>query len=143
MRRAERIVFALAALGEARKPAALPDRADTVAPAGEDLVGIGLMANVPDQPVIGCVEHVVDRHGQFDHAKARAEVPARLADGRDHFRAQFIGQLSQLGGIELAKFVGRTDIVEKRCGRIGGHALGLTLIIRQCRLTAAPKDSPK
>ena len=48
---AERIVFALAPLGEAGEPAALSQGADAVAPAGQDLVRIGLVADVPDQPV--------------------------------------------------------------------------------------------
>jgi hypothetical protein len=39
VRRAERIVFAFAALGEARKAAALAQGAHRFAPAGEDLVG--------------------------------------------------------------------------------------------------------
>jgi hypothetical protein len=44
----ERIVFALGALGETREPAALAERANAVAAAGEDLVRIGLVADVPD-----------------------------------------------------------------------------------------------
>ena len=72
MGRAERIIFALGALGEARQAAALAQRADPVAPAGQDLVRIGLVANVPDQLVGGGVEHVVQRNGQLDHAQARA-----------------------------------------------------------------------
>ena len=46
---AERVVFALGALGEAGEAAALAQRADAVAAAGQDLVRIGLMADVPDQ----------------------------------------------------------------------------------------------
>ena len=53
MRRAEGVVLALAAPGEAGQPAALAQGADAVAPAGEDLVRIGLVADVPDQPVAG------------------------------------------------------------------------------------------
>jgi hypothetical protein len=34
-----------------REPAALAQGPDAVAPAGEDLVGIGLVADVPDQAV--------------------------------------------------------------------------------------------
>jgi hypothetical protein len=41
------------ALGEAGQAAALAQRADAVAPAGQDLVRIGLVADVPDQPVAG------------------------------------------------------------------------------------------
>ena len=52
MRGAERVVFALGALGEAGEAVALAQRADAVAPAGEDLVRIGLVADVPDQAVL-------------------------------------------------------------------------------------------
>ncbi len=52
MRGTERVVIALAALGKAGEPAALTQGADTVTPPGEDLVRIGLVANIPDQPVM-------------------------------------------------------------------------------------------
>ena len=58
MRRAERVVFALGALGEAGQAAALAQGADAVAPAGQDLVRIGLVADVPDQPVVRRVEEL-------------------------------------------------------------------------------------
>ena len=44
----ERIVLALGALGETGQPAALAQRTDTIAAAGEDLVRIGLVADIPD-----------------------------------------------------------------------------------------------
>jgi hypothetical protein len=53
MGRAERVIFAFGALGEARQPAALAKRADAVAPSGQDLVRIALVPDIPDQPVIG------------------------------------------------------------------------------------------
>ena len=52
MRGAEGIVFALGAAGEAGQPALLAQRADAVAAAGQDLVRIGLVADIPDQPVV-------------------------------------------------------------------------------------------
>ena len=51
-------------------------RAHALAPAGEDLVRIGLMADIPDQLVVGRVEDIVQRHGQLDHAEAGAQMPA-------------------------------------------------------------------
>ena len=53
MRRAERVIFAFGALGEAGQAAALAQGAHARAPAGDDLVRIGLMADVPDQTVSG------------------------------------------------------------------------------------------
>ena len=61
MRRAERIVFALAPLGEAAEAATLAQRADAVAAPGQDLVRIALMPDVPDQPVARRIENIVDR----------------------------------------------------------------------------------
>ena len=75
-RGAERVVFALGALGEAGEAAALAQRADAVAAAGQDLVRIGLMADVPDHPVARRVEHVVQRDSQLDDAEAGAQMAA-------------------------------------------------------------------
>ena len=59
---AKGVVFALGALGEAGQAAALAQGADAIAPAGEDLVGVALVADVPDQPVARRVEHIMQRH---------------------------------------------------------------------------------
>ena len=97
MRRAERVVLAFVALGEARQPAFLAQRADTVAPPGQDLVRVGLVANVPDQPVLRRVEDVMDRDRELHHPETSAEMAACLGDGVDHFRAQFPGELREFG----------------------------------------------
>ena len=114
MRGAERVVFALRALGEAGQPAALADGAHAVAPAGEDLVRIGLVADVPDQAIIGGVEHVVQRDGQFHDAEAGAEMAAGLGDGVDHLRAHFVGELPELLGREVLQVGWNVDTVEQR-----------------------------
>ncbi len=53
MRRAEGIVFALAALGEAGQAAARAKGADAAAAPGQDLVRIALVPDIPDQHVLG------------------------------------------------------------------------------------------
>ena len=94
MRRAEGVVFALGAFGEAGQAAGLAQGADAVAPSGQDLVRIGLMANVPQQPVARGVENGVDRHRQFDDAKRGAEMAAGHGHRVHGFRAQLIGELA-------------------------------------------------
>ena len=96
VRRAERIVFALAALGEAGEAAAHAQGADAVAPAGDDLVRIGLVADVPDQPVARRVEHIMERDGELDHAEPGAEMAAGHRDRRDRLGAQLVGELAEL-----------------------------------------------
>ena len=118
MRGAERVVFALAALGEAGQSAALAQGADAVAAAGQDLVRIGLVADVPDQPVARGVEHVVQGNGQLDDAEAGAEMAACHRHGVDGFLAQFVDDLGQVGFREAPQVLGRLDGVEQ--GRSGG-----------------------
>ncbi len=90
MRRAERVVFAFRALGEAGQPAALAQGVDAVAAAREDFMRVALVPDIPDQAVFGCVENGMNGHGQFDHAQPRAEMPAGFGHGGDGFAAQFI-----------------------------------------------------
>ena len=119
MRGAEGIVFAFAALGETGKPAALAQAAHAGAAAGEDLVRIGLVADIPDDPVARCVEHIVQRGGQFDHAQAGAEMPAGDRDDVDQVGAQLVGELAQLVLLQLAQVFRQVDLVQQRGLGIG------------------------
>ena len=65
------------------RPPAWRRRADAVAPAGEDLVRIGLVADIPDQPVARRVEDVVQRDRQLDDAEPGAEMAAGDRDRGD------------------------------------------------------------
>ena len=114
MRGAERVVFALAAPREAREAAPLAQGADAVAPAGDDLVRIGLVADVPDQPVARRVEHVVQRHRELDHAQPGAEMAAGDRHRRDRLLAQFVGELAQLVGLQPTDIGRYVDGIEKR-----------------------------
>jgi hypothetical protein len=92
----ERIVFAFGTLGESGQAAALPQRADAVAPAGENLVRVGLVADVPNQPVGGRVKDVVERDCQLDDAKPRTEMTAGPGDGVNRLVTQLVGKLPEL-----------------------------------------------
>ena len=96
VRGAERVVFAFVALGETGEAAALPQGADAIAAAGEDLVRIGLVADVPDQPVLRRVEHGMEGDRQLDHAQPGAQVAAGDRHRSDGLGPQFIGNLAQL-----------------------------------------------
>ena len=111
---AERVVFALRPLGEAGQAAALAQGADAVAPAGEDLVRIALVADVPDQDVLRRLEDVMQGHRQLDHAEAGAEVAAGDGDGVDGFGPDLVGELLQPRDVESAHVGGQLDLVEER-----------------------------
>ena len=116
MRRAKRVVGAFRALCEAGEAAALAQRADAVAPPGEDLVRIGLVADVPDQDVVRRLIDVMEGHRQLDHAQARAQVSAGLGDRLDGLGAELVGELPKLGDRQAAGVGGRGDSVEKGRG---------------------------
>src|SRR5665647_3231848 len=81
--------------------AGLAQGADAVAPAGQNLVRIGLVADVPDQPIGRGVEHGMQGHGQLDHAQAGAEMAAGIGHGVDGLAPQLVGQLRQLLGRQV------------------------------------------
>ena len=143
MRGAERVVFALGALGEAGQPAALAQRADAVAAAGQDLVRIGLMADVPDQAVARGVEDVVQGDRQLDHAEPGAEMAAGDRDRIDGLGAQLVGDLPELALIEPAQVVRGVDLVEKgRLRRLGHQDLHDRLLQTTIQEPPAPGRAP-
>ena len=117
MRGAEGVVFAFRALGESREAAALTQRFDPVAPPGQYLVRIGLMADVPDQPIIRRVEHVVQRDRQFDDAKAGTQMATRYRDSADSLVAQFIGNFLKIFFVDATKIGWRLDRIQNGCAR--------------------------
>src|SRR5580658_11352988 len=61
----EGIVFALRPFGETTQSIVFTVAGKLFPPAGQDLMAIGLMADVPYQLVIRCIEHIMKRHCQF------------------------------------------------------------------------------
>jgi hypothetical protein len=59
-------------------------------------VGVGLVADIPDQLVARGVEDGMDCDGQFDHAQGGAQMPAGRGHFGDGIAPQFIGQADQI-----------------------------------------------
>jgi hypothetical protein len=141
MGRAKGIVFALAALGETRQSAALAQGAHAGTAAGDDLVGIGLMTDVPDHPVLGSFEHVVQGGGQFDYAKTGAEMPARHRNDVDQVGAQFVGELPELMLFQLAQVLWQINLVQQGCLGIGDiHDRKISFLRQQSKLMLSPSS---
>jgi hypothetical protein len=84
----------------------LAQGANPVAPPGQDFVRVGLMPDVPQQPVARGIEDRVDRDGQFHHTERGAQMAAGDGDGVDGFSPQFIRELTQLLRREISE-IGR------------------------------------
>jgi hypothetical protein len=88
MAHAEGIVLAFRHLGEARHAAVAAVGGKAVAPAGQYLVPVRLVAHIPHELVVGRIEDVVQRHRQLDYPQRGAEVPAVDAHRVDNKLAQ-------------------------------------------------------
>ena len=66
-------------------------------PAGDQLVGIDLVAGVPDQAVLGEVERQVQGQAELDDAEVAGEVRRAAADDADQLGAHLGGELLELG----------------------------------------------
>ena len=149
MRRAKGVIFALGALGETGEAAALPKRANPIAATGQNLVGIALMPDIPDQTVIGRIEGVVECDGQLDNAKPGAEMTSGHRNGIDCFAAQFICKLTQKTLVQPAQIMRRLYLVEQRRFDQPGHGdnslvNALAFILKRlARLTEISTESPR
>ena len=77
------VVLGLEDRAERREPLVLADRRQLVAAAGEDLVRIGLVADVPEDLVARRVEQRVERDRDLAGAQVGPEVAPDLADRVD------------------------------------------------------------
>jgi hypothetical protein len=77
---AEGIMRGFAPFRESGQSAELTLAMKVVTPTGNDLMGIGLVADIPDEAVIGGVKAVVERQSQFDCAEIGSEMSASLRE---------------------------------------------------------------
>ena len=121
----EDVVLRLAAQAEAGEPAVLAQRLHPVAPAGEDLVRVGLVADVPDQQVARRVEQVVQGDRQLDRAQVRGEVAAGLRDAAHDLLAQLVGELGELLARRARRrSCGSVDAIEEVIGSLRRSLVG-------------------
>ena len=103
------VVLGLEDRAERRQPLVLADRRQPLAAAGEDLVRVGLVADVPEDLVAGRVEQAVQRDGELAGAEVGAEVAADLADRVDDVAAHLLRDLLQLLVVEPVQVRGAVD----------------------------------
>jgi hypothetical protein len=96
MRGAKGVVAAFIAPRKTAEAAELAQAGHAFAPAGQDFVRIGLVTHVPDQPVIGRVEHIVQGDRELHGAEVGTQVPAGLRHAVQHIGAQLVGQRLEL-----------------------------------------------
>mmetsp|Transcript_85589 Transcript_85589/g.238151 ORF Transcript_85589/g.238151 Transcript_85589/m.238151 type:complete len:669 (-) Transcript_85589:2867-4873(-) len=111
---AEGVVLALVTAREAADAAELAQPAHAVAPTGQHLVRVGLVADVPHQPVLRGVENVMQSYRQLDRAQVGAQVAAGAGDALQHIGANLVGQLLELGAGQPTQIGRAVDAFEQR-----------------------------
>jgi hypothetical protein len=91
--------------------------------AGEDLVRVGLVADVPHEAVARRVEHVVQGDGQLHDAEPGTEMAAGLAHAEQQILPQFIGEVQELGFVEGRHVPSAINGVEERGPGSSGREL--------------------
>ena len=104
--RAVAIVLAFGAQHEAVQAAGLADGVEAIEAAGQNLVNVGLMADVEEEAVGRGIEDGVQREGEFDDAEVRAEVAAGVGEGLNQEGADFLGQIRHLVGLSRLRSAG-------------------------------------
>src|SRR6266496_1472249 len=110
------IVFAFCAQKKSVESLELPHRMKTIEPAGKNLMDIALMTDVHDKAIAWCVEHTMQRNGQFDHAEVRSQVSSGLRKNFDQLIAHFLRELGQVLFAQRLDIRGRTDPIEQSRG---------------------------
>ena len=100
------VVLGLGDRAERRQAVVLADRRQRLAAAGEDLVRVGLVADVPEDLVARRVEQAVQGDRQLAGAEVGAEVAADLADRVDDVGAHLLRDLLKLLVVELVQVGG-------------------------------------
>ena len=123
MRGAEGVVLALVAARKAGDAAELAQRRHALRAAGEHLVRIGLVADVPDQPVVRRVEDVVQRDRRARPCRGSTTVAAGLRHALHDELAQ-LGARARLSSARDRRrtSAGAVDLVEQL-----GHGAGRDL----------------
>ena len=93
-------------------------------PAGEQLVGIGLMAGVEQNHIPGGVVHPVQGDGQFHYSQVGPQMAAVGADGGYDHRPDFPGQAYHLLRVQPAQMAGFAYAVQQGGGGRGLAGLG-------------------
>ena len=90
------VMLALGAQGEPVQPAGLPDGIELLAAAGEDLMGIDLVADIPDKPVLRRIEDIMQGQGQLHDPEIGAQMAACFGQCLDQEFTNLGGQIRQL-----------------------------------------------
>ena len=108
----ERIILAFFGRGERPDAAQLTVGVERVAASRQYFVPVGLMADIPDDAVVGRIEHIVQSHGQLHRTHAGGKMPRIGRHLFNNTRAKLAAHLRQLVHRQASQVVGAVDSVQ-------------------------------
>ena len=102
------VIGAFGPTGEAGESAQSAQSVELLAAAGQELVGVGLVAHVPDNLIARQIKDIVQGQGQLHHPQAGGQVPAGEVHLGDDPASDLHGQLAQLiqaQGLQIGRAV--------------------------------------
>ena len=75
MSHSKSIILALRGFWETAYSLVFPVCMKSFSTTGKDLVDVSLMSDIPDNPVFGSIEDIMQGNGEFDHSKTGSEMP--------------------------------------------------------------------
>ena len=106
------VIAALAASRETAQTAQLAIGGEGVATLGDDLMGIGLVSDVPNQLIVRGVENVVDCRCQLHRTQTRTKMTGIYGALLDDVASQFVAIACEFVCVERAQIGRRVDLVE-------------------------------
>ena len=110
------VVLRFSAQHETVQSARRANGVELLAPAGEQFVDVGLMADVEQKVILGGVEDVMQRKGELNNAQIRSQMPAGFGQNRDQLFTDFTCELLQLCQGKPLHIARRVDSIQN-----GGH----------------------
>ena len=114
MAHAEGVIDTLLALRKRREALGLADRAQTLLAASQNLMWVGLMADIPHDTILGGVVQVVQGDSEFDGTETGGKVAAACTDRCQQKGTHFGGHLLQCGFGQRTQISREFDLVQQR-----------------------------
>ena len=86
----------------------------------DNFVGVGLVADIPDEFVVGSIEDIVEGKGKFDGTKRGGKMARVECEGMDNVVTQFETELFEVGDGECPEVVDGVDAAEDDAGEFVG-----------------------
>ena len=109
---AEYIVLALFSAQKAADASVFADGLELLASSGQQLVGIRLVPDIPDDPIARGVKHVVERDGKFNRSEVWRKMSRMLGQYGEHIFANLLSQGFELREAQRFQVRGAVDFFE-------------------------------